>query len=408
MKVNNNLPELISATLSELEDSGYSSATINNFKWAYNSLRKFCIKNNINQYDEYVGEQYLDTFRSRQPQISVKAIQNRCRYIQRLNCALDNIDWIRAWRPPIEYASSCYNDVTNAYEAYLCKSGKTVKDVRRRVHIVSRFLKFTEQRGCLKLSDLSTMDVYSAFQDATDKGAFRRLVGAFLNYAYKYKLINSALHLIVPSVVRHTVVPSVYSTEEIERLLESVDRTTDKGKRDYAIILIAARLGLRASDIAGMTFDCICEITSTIRIVQAKTKNPLTLPLLYEVKSALFEYINDARPASSDNHIFLNLDGFGVITPSNIGQIVKGALARSSIDCDRRRRGSHSLRASLATALLDEGIDYTTIQQVLGQSDIQSTKSYVKADIEMLRVNALKVPPPVGNFKILISGGGEL
>ena len=407
MKVNNNLPELISVMLSKLESNGYSSATINNYKWAYNSLRRFCVQNNIDQYDRMVGEQYLYTFKMHQPPISAKAIQNRCRYIQRLNCTFAHTEWVRTWRPPVAYISSCYDDVTNAYEAYLYESGKTSKDVRRRIHIVSRFLNFAEQRGRLDLSDLSTIDVYLAFQNATDKGAFRRLVGAFLDYAYKYKLINSDLRLLIPSVVRHMAVPSVYSTKEVEQLCESVDRTTDKGKRDYAIILIAARLGLRASDIAGMTFDCICETTSTIKIVQAKTKHPLRLPLLGEIKAALLEYINNARPISSDNHIFLNLDGLRVITPANIGQIVKGKLSRSGVDCGERRRGSHSLRASLATSLLDEGVDYATIQQVLGQSDIQSTKSYAKASVEKLRVNALPVPLPAGNFKNLISGGGS-
>lgn len=202
----------------------------------------------------------------------------------------------------------------------------------------------------------------------------------------------------MPSVVRHQTVPSVYSVSEVEQLLESVDCSTRIGKRDYAIVLIAARLGLRASDIAGMTFDCLCEATSTIRIIQAKTKKLLILPLLDEVKSTLIDYINEVRPISQDTHIFLNMDGLKAISPTNVGQVVERGLHQSGIDCGKRRVGSHSLRASLATALLGEGVDYSIIQRVLWQSEIQSTKSYAKANIEQLRVNSLPVPSPTGIY----------
>jgi site-specific recombinase XerD len=324
-----------------------------------------------------------------------------------LNCTLNNVDWKPGsiGRPPVKYASSCYDKIIGEYEAYLYKSGKAKGNVRGRVHIVSRFLQFIEKRGRLSLNDLSASDIYAAFEDATDKSGFRRLVGAFLRYAYKYQLTESNLNSFVPSVARREAVPSVYSPDEVEQLLAAIDRSTDIGKRDYAIALIAARLGLRASDIAGITFNNFCESNLFVKMIQAKTKNPLTLPLLNEVKSALSEYIDNARPDSDEGHIFLNVNGLGVITPSNIGHVVKKALIDSGIDCGKRRRGSHSLRASLATALLEEGADYATIQQVLGQTDIQSTKSYAKASVEKLRVNALSVPLPTGNFMSLISGG---
>jgi len=408
MKPKNNLPELISTTLSQLADGRRSLETVNGYKWTYGKLKRFCAKNHIEYYDESIGEQFLNTYEVRQTQISKGTIKNYRRHIQRLNCTLAHVDWIPGGgRPPVEYASSCYDVILEEYEAYLYKSGKSRKDVRRRAHLVSCFLKFAEQRKILTLSSLSATDIYAAFQDSTDKGNFRRLVNAFLNYAHKYKLTDSDLTLFMPSVVRHQAIPSVYSPAEVEEMLDSIDRSTKIGKRDYVIVLIAARLGLRASDIAEMTFACLHEPTSTIRIIQEKTKCPLTLPLLDEIKIALSEYINDARPVSHDDHIFLNMTGFGAVSPSNVGHIVKRAFVRSGLERGKRRIGSHSLRASLATALLDEGNDYATIQQVLGQTDIQSTKPYVKAGIEKLRINALPVPPPIGNFKNLIAGGGE-
>jgi integrase len=170
----------------------------------------------------------------------------------------------------------------------------------------------------------------------------------------------------VPSVVRHKTIPSVYSPEEIEQLLASVNRDDESGKRDYAIILIAARLGLRASDIAALTFDCLRLEKGTVEIVQKKTNTPHIVPLTDEVKTAIFDYVDNARPKSDERRIFLNLRGYGTPMPASIGGIVHKAFIRSGVDCKDRRSCSHALRASLATALLAEGNDYYTVQSALG------------------------------------------
>jgi integrase/recombinase XerD len=292
------------------------------------------------------------------------------------------------------------------YEKYLYRKGKKKWDVRAHMHTVARFLKFAEQQGCLKLTSLTPKCVFDAFKDSTNKCNFRNIIGAFLRYAYTYKLIDVNLSLIVPGVLHHTSVPTVYSPEEIEELLMSIDRQTELGKRNYAIILVAARLGLRACDIAAMKFDCLHLDTGEIEIVQVKTKQPLILPLLEDVKSAIYDYIDNARPQSADEHIFLNLRGYGAISPQTITTNVRRAFKKSGINRGNRKHGSHALRSSLATALLAEGNSYPTIQKVLGHRNIQSTRSYVKADIEKLRANALSVPPFTENYEMLLANVG--
>lgn len=224
-----------------------------------------------------------------------------------------------------------------------------------------------------------------------------------MRYAYAYKLITVNLSLIVPGMLHHTSVPTVYSPEEIEILLESIDRQTELGKRNYAMILIAARLGLRACDIAAIKFDCLHLDTSTIEIMQVKTKQPLTLPLLDDVKSAIYDYVDHARPQSANEHIFLNERGYGAILPHSITAAVRRAFENSGINCNNRKHGSHALRSSLASALLVEGNDFPTIQKVLGHRDIQSTRSYVKVNIEQLRTHALPVPNPTESYERLLA-----
>lgn len=191
------------------------------------------------------------------------------------------------------YAHSCYDDQLAAYEAYLSSTRKTEKDVRSRTHCAARFLKFIENHKIMELSAISAEDIYAAFQEASDKNRFRRLVGHFLKYAYRYGLTGADLYQFVPAAVRHKAVPSVYSPEDTQR----------------------------------------------------KTGEPLTLPLLGEVKEALHDYLDNVRPAQDDCHIFLKVCGKGPMSPANIGKVVELAFNSSGVDCGTRRRGSHSLRA---------------------------------------------------------------
>lgn len=406
--MNETLDNLVSATLLKLAETGYSDSIIAEHRRAYARLAEFCAANGIPAYDKTIGQSFLDDVVSEKyPPGSKKNLDIR-RYMKRLDCTMRNIEWIpeKTGRRAVPYAHSCYDDQLAAYEAYLSSAGKTEKDVRSRTHCAARFLKFIENRRITGLSAIFAEDIYAAFQEASDKNRFRRLVGHFLKYAYRYGLTEADLYQFIPAAVRHKAVPSVYSPEEVGQLLLSVNRSSKTGKRNYAIMVVAARLGLRASDIAGLTFDSINEISATVKVTQRKTGEPLTLPLLDEVKEALHDYLDNARPAQDDCHIFLKARGKGPMSPANIGKVVELAFNASGVDCGTRRRGSHSLRASLATALLEEGNGYHTIRQVLGHSDVQSTKSYVKASVECLRANALPVPKPAGNFMRLLSKGG--
>ena len=406
--MNETLERLVTLTLHDLSNKGYADESIAVHRRLYAKLDAFCAANGFTSYDESVRDAFIDNYVSTSYPQDAKKITNIRRYLKRLDCTLHNIEWSpeRDGRRPIPYVQSRFNCELTSYERYLNGSGRTEKDIRSRLHIVAWFLKFEDDRGIVNLSDISAEDIYAAFGAATDKGRFRRLVGHFLTYGFKNGLFTTNLCLLIPKVVRHKAIPSVYSTEEVERLLLSVNRETKTGKRDYAIILIAARLGLRASDIAALTFDSINENSATIKVTQQKTKTSLTLPLLDEISEALHDYIDNARPSQDDCHIFMKVRGNGHLKPFHIGRIVELAFTASDIECGNRRKGSHSLRASLATALLDEGHGYYTIQQVMGHSNIQSIKAYVKVNAEHLRDNALPVPKPSGNFMNLLSNGG--
>jgi integrase len=204
--------------------------------------------------------------------------------------------------------------------------------------------------------------------------------------------------VIVPSVSRHIPVPSVYSPEEVEKIIQTAKSSKSCGKRNHAIVLIAARLGLRSCDIASLCFENLCNEKKTIELIQAKTKEAILLPLLPEIIAAIDDYTASERPESDNRHIFLKvcqpigepLQGHTIYT------IVSDTVEKSGIDVKGRRCGAHALRASLATALLNEGNSHAAIRAALGHKSPQALKSYVKTEVERLRDYALLFPSQAG------------
>jgi site-specific recombinase XerD len=265
---------------------------------------------------------------------------------------------------------------------------------------VARFLRLVDDSGVARLNDITAPLVYEAFGRAGDKNGFRKCVGAFFRYAHRYGLTAHDFSLLVPSGSRHTPVPTVYTPDEIEKIIEAASESKKLGKRNKAIVLIAARLGLRSCDIANLQFSNICRETGMIDVTQAKTKEPLTLPLLPEILTALDEYIESERPESDSDFVFLCNSALhrGPIQPHTIYCIVSRIIGSTGIDTTGRKRGAHALRSSLASALLGEGYNHREVQEALGQKSPEAVKFYAKAEIEKLRDYALPVPPPSGTF----------
>ncbi len=191
-----------------------------------------------------------------------------------------------------------------------------------------------------------------------------------------------------------TKIPSAYPKEDVEKLLTSIDRGNPKGKRDYAMILLAARLGLRAQDICDLAFENVKWETNTLEFVQGKTEKPVTLPLLEDVGLALIDYIKYARPDCTTNAIFLRLiPPIGKLEAPTLHSIVTHHMRKAGIKIqDGKRHGPHALRHSLASAMLEENTPLPVISEILGHTNTSSTSVYLKIDIHQLR-NCSLTPP---------------
>ncbi len=188
-------------------------------------------------------------------------------------------------------------------------------------------------------------------------------------------------------------IPSFYTEEEVMRIEASVDRSNSVGKRDYAMLLLADRLGLRASDIAGLEFSNIDWDNSIIHLVQYKTKVHIELPLLSDVGNAIIDYLRYGRPKSDTNNVFLSARApFRKATAPTVSAALGRAILNSGVDVSGRHHGPHSMRHSLASALLCNGTSIPVISESLGHKSSNTTMTYLKIDMASLQKCALPVP----------------
>jgi integrase len=216
---------------------------------------------------------------------------------------------------------------------------------------------------------------------------------SFLRFVETKNLTAFCLSRAIPSSSgRKTVVVPTITSEEEQKLLDSEDRTTASGKRNYAMFLLALRTGLRSIDIVNLKLGDIQWKSNTIEIVQTKTGTPLVLPLLTDVGNAIVDYILNGRPDSQLPYLFLRtqapyrkLSGHSNCYGISRKMMKKAGIRQGKDD----RKGFHCLRHSIAARLLAEEIPLPIISSILGHRDKDSTKIYLSTDLVHLRACAL-------------------
>jgi integrase len=227
------------------------------------------------------------------------------------------------------------------------------------------------------------------------------VIKRFLKWLYENHYCQSNLSIMIPSgkYTQQSELPSVYSKDEIENMLEKVDRGYAAGKRDYLVLLLGARLGLRSSDICNLKFENIKWEDNVIALEQVKTSNPLNLPLLPEVGNAIIDYLRYGRPKSDLSYVVLSAKApYVKLKSGSIYSITSNAIKTAGIDVGRRHRGPHSLRHSLAARMLEGQTTMPVISEVLGHADTTSTLYYLRIDITSLKACALETSQVPDSF----------
>lgn len=253
----------------------------------------------------------------------------------------------------------------------------------------------------IKLSALTGQDVIDFVQhQATHLGIARMKVTtnalrSFFRYAVYHDNIRGSMVDSVPTVASWSMtdIPKAISQEQIQAVLASCDRDTPIGKRDYAILMLLAHLGLRSGEIVSLTLDSIDWDLGSINVAGKCGRNT-SLPLPEGAGKAIVDYLQNGRPASHDRALFLRalapIRCLGA--PQTIGTIVYAAVKRAGIDTPTR--GSHQFRHALASNMLRQGANLTEIGSVLRHQHSKTTNIYAKVDLNALK--SLSMPWPTG------------
>jgi site-specific recombinase XerD len=267
---------------------------------------------------------------------------------------------------------------------------------------VHRFLQERFGAEEVELGELSPRDVHRfvlRHAPRVSRGRAKLMVTALrslFRFLRQRGDITSDLASAIPATTnwRLTGLPLSLGPEQVEALLDSCDQDTALGQRDYAILLLLARLGLRAGEVVALTLDDIDWGSGTL-IVQGKGKRQERLPLPEDVGEAVANYLRGSRPPCTSRRVFIRLHAphCGFSSSVAIDDVVRRALERTGLD--PAQKGAHLLRHSLATRLLGSGASLEQIAQLLRHAHPQTTEIYAKVDLQALR--ALAQPWPGGD-----------
>ena len=275
----------------------------------------------------------------------------------------------------------------------LRRSMVTIKDYRL---YLSEFLMHLNERNVKHVSAITEKEILTFVSShPTNKVNIVSALRVLFRFWREEHIVDDRFEELFDTYKTHKPerIPSYFAANEVMRIEQSVSRNSANGKRNYAMLLLASRLGLRASDIANLQFSDIDWDKNMITLTMQKTKKVIELPLLADVGNAIIDYLRHGRPKSDSQNVFLSGNApYVAATKNMVCAAINGIILRSGVDTSGKHHGPHSLRHSLASAMLNGGSLMPVISESLGHRSTQTTLAYLKIDIRSLQKCALPVP----------------
>ena len=184
---------------------------------------------------------------------------------------------------------------------------------------------------------------------------------------------------------------SFYSTEEVRKVIDVLDPKSRNYTMNKCMVLIAAQIGLRSSDILGLKLSEIKWDKGLIERKQAKTGNLVSVPMPENIRLLLIDYIKNHRPECDSDYVFINQTSMNRYCSTELLAIVRRLIRKTDISVKNRKVGPHALRHSLATRLLESNTPMPVITGILGHKNLNTTRAYLNIDIESLRKRSMEV-----------------
>lgn len=376
-----------------------ADGTLKYYNCHWRRIKRFMESKGIGFIDSAVCQDYLlQKFGDRDYSTLAKGEKDTVKTITTLIEFIES-DTIQSRKEVIDFEGSIGQHMINylAFKTFQRLAKHTINEYEQHLSRFLRFLKENHVESIIAVNQSHILHYIKFINPKTISLAHiaLRTLRDFFRYLYNHRFLEADLSYMMPkdNYKNQAKMPSIYTADEIEALIAATDRGSAVGKRDYTIILLAARLGLRASDIANLKFENIFWEQNTINLTQFKTGQKLELPLLAEVGNAMVDYLKYSRPKSDEPFVFLCARSpFNSIDTPVVTKIVENTFIKTGINTKDRRHGPHALRHSLAGRLLERQTILPVISEVLGHENTESTRFYLRIDLTSLRQCVLEVP----------------
>ncbi len=391
---------LAAEVIEELKQLNYAYNTICGLRASFHRICLFASEKGEQYFSEKLGQEYLkekygctiDYYQEVFPKKAKEAIRS-VRLLgdyQLHGVIIRRIVKRKGYVKPPQF-----EEVLIAYEKECENNEYSLRGMRTRRQRLYFFVDYLSLRKLNNVAEITPEIISDYVKSICSKheksmASILTTLRVFLRFLYLNGYLEKDLSLSVPKQNRYNypAVLSIWKPDEVKRLLEVVDRGSPLGKRDYAILILVAKLGIRAGDIKALKLSDLNWKNRTITIVQEKTKVEITFPILHDVGWALIDYLQNARPICKTPYIFVRLnapfEAFG--ENANLHNIITKYIRLARITIPRgKKHGLHSLRHSLASTLLEQGESLSVISQVLGHVNSKSTLIYLHADLNGLK-----------------------
>lgn len=400
------IKELLQDLEQELLRLGYTEGSMKFYRNRWQKILQFAEERNETQYSEQLGIDYVESHfqifeKDLDKTLSQKDTQE-LRIIRMIgDFQLHHTVLRRYYKHRELLTDPYYMGISDEFKKYCEFKDYSKVTVDHYVKQSERFMDYLISQGIKDCHDI-TLPIINRYIKTLAGYAYKTVeqnicsIRAFLRYLLEQDILKNDLASKTPMVQarKQTRIPSVWTKEELDALIGAIDRGNPKGKRDYAIILLACTLGIRVTDIKNLTFNNFHWEEKKIIFTQSKTRETVTLPIPSEVGWAVIDYLKYGRPKVDSPIVFVrHLAPFLLFSESDhLHQLIHGYMRIAHIPTLKKHRGMHSLRHTAASRMLEHDTPLAVIADILGHTDTDSTAVYLKVDINKLKECCLDIP----------------
>lgn len=400
---NEQFEQQISSFCDSMKEHSYSESTLRGYMSFLSGAWKRMKEVKNTEYTIIISEEFIKDIL---PSLSYSdSYKNHTRTaLRRFNDYLFGRPFIYRQRAGGLQVPEPFHEVMDEFLDSMEEKGMRLATIETRGIFATQFLRAIDKQGIHSVKDIEAVNIGAALLSVNSIQGFCEKLPSFLKYLYEKRMTTTDLSKTVPYFLPEVKLPTVYTKLELQKILNDIARDSLVGKRDYSIMMMFVAYGIRVTDLINLKIGDIDFQHNCFSFTQSKTGSIYNAELLPTVREALIDYLAELKEVTCDNTLFRRITApFGAMTRNGVYNIVASRL-KYSVDINNRKKGSHAIRSSMASALITDEVPYTIVQKILGHKDPNATKRYAMIDLEKLRRCAIECPEATGCFASYLEG----